>query len=464
MKLLKQHRSIALILLAMALSACRGRPFHKPPILPEQNMFDQPKFQAQQVNNFFPDKRAMRMPVKGTVARGWLKTNTVYWDGKTKDGKWVQKNPLTITKKLVDRGKNRFNIYCTPCHDRLGTGNGMVIQFGFVHPPSYHSKRLRNVADGYLYNVITNGFAVMPSYRDQIPVHDRWAIVSYIRALQLSQHATKSDLQGYTFSDSTITAYKDSVQAAKEAAKKQAEAQAQKQQKVMSVSQLIALGKKLHKEKTCVTCHSTDGSKGVGPTWQNLFGRKTALSNGKTITADVSYIKESIMKPHAQIVKGFQPVMPQGLISSQQNLNALVAYIASLSNHSSAKQYLNNLKKQQQKKQSQSGSSNSGSSSSSMSQAQLISLGKKLYKQKTCTTCHSTDGSKGVGPTWKGLYQSTVTLSNGKKVKANVSYLKESIKKPHAQIVKGFQPVMPQGLVSKKQNLDALVAYIKSLK
>jgi len=454
MKLLKNNRSIALILLAMALSACRGKPFHKPPILPEQNMFNQAKYKAQQENTFFSDNRAMRMPVKGTVARGWLKTNTKFWDGKTKDGKWVQKIPLPITTKLVNRGRKRFDIYCTPCHSRLGDGNGMVIQFGMLHPPSYHTAALRDSADGFLYNVVTNGFAVMPGYRDQVPVNDRWAIVAYIRALQLSQHATKADLQGYTFSDSAITAYKDSLQAAKEAAKKQAEA-SQQQQKTMSADQMIALGKKLYTEKTCNSCHTTDGSSGVGPTWKNLFGRKTTLSNGQTLTADESYIKESIMKPHKQIVKGFQPVMPVGLISSQQNLDALVAYIASISNSSQAKQYVKQLKDKQQQ---------AGQQKSSMSQSQLIDLGKKLYTEKTCNACHTTDGSSGVGPTWKGLFDKTVTLKSGKTVKADENYIKDSIMNPNKQIVKGFQPVMPQGLVSKSQDVQALVAYIKSLK
>lgn len=448
MKLLKRYRTILLISLALALSACRGRPFHKPPVLPEQNMFNQAKFQSQQENKFFPDKRSMRMPVKGTIARGWLKTNTVYWDGKTKDGKWVKKNPLPITEKLVNQGRKNFNIYCTPCHSRLGNGDGIVVKYGFVHPPSFHSKQLRNVSDGFLYNVVTNGFAVMKGYRDQIPVHNRWAIVSYIRALQLSQHATKADLQGHTFSQSEIKAYKDSLQAKKEAEQKEAQAQAQQQPTQLSHSQLVALGKKLFNQKTCSSCHSINGSKGVGPTLKDLYGSTVTLSNGKTVNANADYIKESIMKPHAQIVKGFQPIMPTGLISKQKNLDALTAYIESISSKKAPKETA------QAQQTSQNNQSN---------QSQLIALGKKLYTQKTCSSCHSLNGSRGVGPTWKGLFGSKVTLKSGKTVTADASYIRESILKPNAQVVKGFQPIMPSGLVNKKHDVDALVAFIKSV-
>lgn len=208
---------------------------------------------------------------------------------------------------------------------------------------------------------------------------------------------------------------------------------------------LAALGKKLYTSKGCNSCHSVNGSKGVGPTWKGLFGSTVTLSNGQKVKANADYIKDSILHPKKQIVKGFQPVMPKGIISKKQNLNALVAYIKSLSPKA--------VKKTSQSQQS-----------SQMSQAKMIALGKKLYKQKTCSSCHTLNGSKSVGPTWKGLYGSMVTLKSGKKVKANANYIKESIMKPKAQVVKGFQPIMPTGLISKKQNLNALVAYIKSLK
>jgi len=99
-----------------------------------------------------------------------------------------------VTKAVIQRGQQRFNIYCTPCHDRTGNGNGMVVQRGYRHPPTYHSDRLRQVPNGYIFDVITNGFGAMPDYAAQIPPADRWAIVSYVRALQLSQQASVNDV------------------------------------------------------------------------------------------------------------------------------------------------------------------------------------------------------------------------------------------------------------------------------
>ena len=102
--------------------------------------------------------------------------------------------PFAITRAELDRGENRFNIYCAPCHSRLGDGRGMVVQRGYRQPPSFHIDRLRDVPPGYIFDVITNGFGVMPDYRAQIAVEDRWAIVAYVKALQLSQHASQGDV------------------------------------------------------------------------------------------------------------------------------------------------------------------------------------------------------------------------------------------------------------------------------
>ena len=102
--------------------------------------------------------------------------------------------PFPVDKAVIERGQNRFNIYCTPCHDQLGTGNGMIVRRGFRHPPSYHIDRLRQVQNGYIFDVITNGFGAMPDYAAQIPARDRWAIVAYVRALQLSQNASVNDV------------------------------------------------------------------------------------------------------------------------------------------------------------------------------------------------------------------------------------------------------------------------------
>lgn len=174
--------SMAVALVALGLSGCR------------QDMQDQPKYIPLRPSGFFADGRSARPLVPGTVARGHLEDDTAYYTGKGPDGKFVESFPLAVDQALIERGEERFNIYCAPCHDRLGTGNGMVVRRGYRHPPSYHIDRLRQAANGYFYDVITNGFGAMPDYAAQIPVRDRWAIVAYVRALQLSQNASINDV------------------------------------------------------------------------------------------------------------------------------------------------------------------------------------------------------------------------------------------------------------------------------
>jgi Cytochrome C oxidase, cbb3-type, subunit III len=159
-----------------------------------QDMQDQPKYIPLRPSDFFADGRSERPLVEGTVARGHLDDDTAYFTGKGPDGKPVDTFPFVVTKEVILRGQDRFNVYCTPCHDRLGTGDGMVVRRGYRKPPSYHIDRLRQVPNGYIYDVITNGFGAMPDYSAQIPPADRWAIVSYVRALQLSENASINDV------------------------------------------------------------------------------------------------------------------------------------------------------------------------------------------------------------------------------------------------------------------------------
>ncbi|HLH17846.1 MAG TPA: cytochrome c [Bryobacteraceae bacterium] len=159
-----------------------------------QDMHDQPKYIPLRPSNFFSDGRSGRPLIPGTVARGHLNDDAAYYTGKGPDGKFLDTFPLTVDQAFIERGEDRFNIYCAPCHDRLGTGNGMVVRRGYRHPPSYHIDRLRQAPNGYFYDVITNGFGAMPDYAAQIPVRDRWAIVAYVRALQLSQNASINDV------------------------------------------------------------------------------------------------------------------------------------------------------------------------------------------------------------------------------------------------------------------------------
>ena len=156
-------------------------------------MQDQPKYKAFQASPFFEDGRASRPLVAHTVARGHLDDDTLLYTGKS-GGVLAAVFPFPVTRAVLDRGHERYDIFCSPCHDRVGNGNGMIVQRGYRRPPSLHDARLRAAATGYFFDVITNGFGVMPSYAMQVPVRDRWAIVAYIRALQLSQHATLADV------------------------------------------------------------------------------------------------------------------------------------------------------------------------------------------------------------------------------------------------------------------------------
>jgi mono/diheme cytochrome c family protein len=157
-------------------------------------MHDQPKFIPLRPSTFFADGRSERSLIDGTVARGHLNDDTAFYTGKGPDGKPLDTFPFAVTKDVVDRGQDRYNVYCAPCHDRTGSGDGMIVKRGYRKPPSYHIDRLRQVPNGYIYDVITRGFGAMPDYSAQIPPHDRWAIVAYIRALQLSQNATPADV------------------------------------------------------------------------------------------------------------------------------------------------------------------------------------------------------------------------------------------------------------------------------
>ncbi len=160
-----------------------------------QDMHNQPKYKPMRYSAFFPDQRVARPLLPGTVARGHLNEDALFYTGKDGDQP-AAVMPFPVTGEVLARGQERFNIYCTPCHDRTGAGNGMIVQRGFKRPTSFHTDRLRAIPVGYIYQVISNGFATMPSYAAQIPPHDRWAIVAYIRALQLSQHAAVDDVPG----------------------------------------------------------------------------------------------------------------------------------------------------------------------------------------------------------------------------------------------------------------------------
>jgi mono/diheme cytochrome c family protein len=159
-----------------------------------QNMHNQPKVEPYEESDFFPDGMGSRPLPAGTVARGLLREDAALYTGLDAQGRAVASFPLPVTRQLLRRGQERFNIYCSPCHDRAGTGRGMIVQRGYKQPSSYHIDRLRQAPPGYFYDVMTRGFGVMPSYAAQVAPEDRWAIVAYIRALQLSQDASLAAL------------------------------------------------------------------------------------------------------------------------------------------------------------------------------------------------------------------------------------------------------------------------------
>jgi Cytochrome C oxidase, cbb3-type, subunit III len=158
-----------------------------------QKMADQPRYEPLARSTFFDDGRAARPLEEGTVARGQLRNDRHLYAGKEGD-KLVDTFPFSVTLERLVRGQERYNIFCSPCHDRVGTGQGMIVRRGYRPPESFHIDRLRQAPAGYFFDVMTNGFGVMPDYAQQVHPEDRWTIVAYIRALQLSQHATLADV------------------------------------------------------------------------------------------------------------------------------------------------------------------------------------------------------------------------------------------------------------------------------
>jgi mono/diheme cytochrome c family protein len=159
----------------------------------EQQMAEQPRYDPLEPSTFFTDGQSARPLVPGTVARGDLREDTHLYAGIT-GGAPANAFPFAITAEVLKRGQERYNIFCSPCHARTGTGDGMIVRRGFTRPASFHIDRLRNVPPGYVFNVISHGMGAMPDYRHQIGANDRWAIVAYIRALQLSYNATLTDV------------------------------------------------------------------------------------------------------------------------------------------------------------------------------------------------------------------------------------------------------------------------------
>jgi mono/diheme cytochrome c family protein len=172
----------ALAILTLAMSACR------------LDMYNQPRTKPDSESDFFTDGTSARPVPAHTVEYHAARQNGEFYTGLTQGGVLVAQLPVRLTPELLQRGQERFDIYCSVCHGEEGDGKGEVAQRGFPAPPTYHSDRLRNAPIGHFYDVITNGYGVMYSYASRVPPGDRWAIAAYIRALQLSQHAFPTDL------------------------------------------------------------------------------------------------------------------------------------------------------------------------------------------------------------------------------------------------------------------------------
>jgi mono/diheme cytochrome c family protein len=198
-------RALPTLLAAVLLAGCQGQSSDDPPVLLERNMYDQERYNPESYSQFFADHRTMRPPVEGTVARDRYEDDPEIATGLLPDrSAYVLTIPQTYIQrsggmeKIVARGQERFNIYCAPCHGRTGDGKGMVVckrdkasdpcqSRGFAPLPSYEDPRLRQMPDGQLFATISRGVRTMPAYGAQVPIADRWAIVAYVRALQISQ-------------------------------------------------------------------------------------------------------------------------------------------------------------------------------------------------------------------------------------------------------------------------------------
>jgi mono/diheme cytochrome c family protein len=178
---LRTLKAIAVLSLLVLMAACR------------QDMQDQPKYKPLGASRFFADGRDARPIPAGTIARDDFNNHDSFHTGEN-NFDFLDTIPLKVDSALLHRGQERYNIYCSPCHARTGDGNGMVAQRGVKIPADFHTDRLRSVPPGYIYQVIKNGYGAMGDYGDQIPVNDRWAIVAYVKALQLSRDATLSDV------------------------------------------------------------------------------------------------------------------------------------------------------------------------------------------------------------------------------------------------------------------------------
>jgi len=333
MKLSKTNISV-LILSGLFMLSCRGQISEKPPVHPNQNMDFQNRFNAQETNSFFENNMAMRAPVEGTVARGHLKQDDTYYEGLDDEGNLVEEIPVEVTKDFIYRGKERYDIYCSVCHGGTGDGQGVIMtgNYGYVPAPSFHTENIRQMPDGHFYSSITNGIRNMPSYATQIKVEDRWAIVAYVRALQRSQNVPESEMEQY---DVDLAQLQADYQAEQERlAALEAERAAARGEEEISV----ARGEQLYTQNACQTCHSLDGTRLVGPSFQGLFGSERTFNDGSTRVADEAYLVQSIREPGTEVVEGYDNAMVPYDYLSEGEVQSLIEFIKTLSDQSASEE------------------------------------------------------------------------------------------------------------------------------
>jgi mono/diheme cytochrome c family protein len=185
---------VGAVMTAGALAGCRGEKSADPPFHLISDMQNQAHRLPQSTSPLFADGRSNRRAEEHTIAVGHLKEDDAFFRGVDATGKPIKRVPFEVTQKTVDRGRDRFNIYCTPCHDKTGSGNGTVVQRGFVKPPQLFAEHAQSLTDGEIFGIISKGQNNMPSYAAQIPEDDRWAIVTWVRVLQQSQAAKVDDI------------------------------------------------------------------------------------------------------------------------------------------------------------------------------------------------------------------------------------------------------------------------------
>lgn len=296
------HAAPWALLAVMGIAGCRGGESDLPPVHLIPNMDTQEKGRAyrRDSSGLFGDARTMRPPVEGTVAQGQLAEDDLLELGLSPEGQPSTKFPASIKvdDALRARGRERYQIYCAPCHGVAADGKGTVAARGLViPPPSFHDARLKEMPVGTIYSAMRNGVNNdnMMSYASQIPVADRWAIIAGIRAMQRDRDPNVQDEGGKVL----VVAKVDKASAEHGAA--------------------------LFKAKTCVACHSLDGSRLVGPSFKGLFGRTEQTSAGEVVV-DAAYLKESVLQPNAKIVKDFPPAMPPVQLSDIE-IESLILFI-----------------------------------------------------------------------------------------------------------------------------------------